>query len=75
MTLPRCIIERDLPAIGSLEREQLRPAIARSKDAKRRLGPNIQWAQSYVSDHRATASIWQAARPLSESMRKWQASP
>jgi Protein of unknown function (DUF4242) len=53
MTLQRFIIERDLPAIGSLEREQLRPAIARSKDAMRRLGPDIQWAQSYVSDHKS----------------------
>ena len=42
MTLQRFIIERDLPAIGSLEREQLRPALERSKDLMRRLGPDIQ---------------------------------
>jgi hypothetical protein len=50
MTLQRFIIERDVPAVGSLEREQLRAAVSRSTDAMRRLGPDIQWAQSYVGD-------------------------
>jgi Protein of unknown function (DUF4242) len=50
MTLQRFIIERDVPAIGSLEREQLRAAVSKSKDVMRQLGPDIQWAQSYVSD-------------------------
>lgn len=50
MTLQRFIIERDVPAVGSLEREQLRAAVSKSKDVMRQLGPNIQWAQSYVSD-------------------------
>jgi hypothetical protein len=50
MTLQRFIIERDVPAVGSLEREQLRNAVSKSKDVMRQLGPDIQWAQSYVSD-------------------------
>lgn len=50
MTLQRFIIERDVPAVGSLEREQLRAAVSKSKDVMRQLGPDIQWAQSYVSD-------------------------
>jgi hypothetical protein len=50
MSLQRFIIERDVPAVGSLEREQLRAAVSRSKDVMRQLGPDIQWAQSYVSD-------------------------
>jgi hypothetical protein len=50
MTLQRFIIERDVPAVGSLEREQLRAAVSKSKDVMRELGPDIQWAQSYVSD-------------------------
>ncbi|MEH2500361.1 hypothetical protein V1294_006840 [Bradyrhizobium sp. AZCC 1678] len=49
MTLQRFIIER-VPAVGSLEREQLRAAVSKSKDVMRQLGPDIQWAQSYVSD-------------------------
>jgi hypothetical protein len=50
MTLERFIIERDVPAVGSLEREQLRAAVSKAKDVMRELGPDIQWAQSYVSD-------------------------
>jgi hypothetical protein len=50
MTLRRFIIERDVPAVGSLEPEQLRAAVSQSKDVMRQLGPDIQWAQSYVSD-------------------------
>lgn len=50
MTLQRFIIERDVPAVGSLERERLRAAVSKSKDVMRQLGPDIQWAQSYVAD-------------------------
>ena len=50
MTLQRFIIERDVPAVGSLEREQLRAAVSKSKAVMRQLGPDIQWAQSYVCD-------------------------
>jgi hypothetical protein len=50
MTLQRFIIERDVPAVGTLEREQLRAAVSKSKDVMRQLGPNIQWTQSYVAD-------------------------
>jgi len=46
--MQRFIIERDVPKVGSLDREQLRAAVAKSKDVMRQLGPDIQWAQSYV---------------------------
>jgi hypothetical protein len=48
MTLQRFIIERDAPAVGSLEMEQMRAGLCKSKDVIRQLGPDIQWAQSYV---------------------------
>jgi hypothetical protein len=60
MTLQRFIIERDLPAIGSLEREQLRPALARSKDVMRRLGPDIQWKFRLAGPASSTARSWHA---------------
>jgi len=50
MTLQRFIIERDMPAVGSLEREQLRAGVSMSKEVLRQLGPDIQWEQSYVCD-------------------------
>lgn len=43
------IIERDLPAIGSAEREQLKAAAAKSNSVLRQLGPDIQWVESYVA--------------------------
>ncbi|HKS88121.1 MAG TPA: DUF4242 domain-containing protein [Stellaceae bacterium] len=49
MALRKFIIERDIPAVGSLEREQLRGAAAKSNDVLRQLGPDIQWVDSYVA--------------------------
>jgi hypothetical protein len=49
MTLRKFIIERDIPAVGSLEREQLRGAAAQSNGVLRQLGPDIQWVESYVA--------------------------
>ena len=49
--MPRFVIERDIPEIGSSEREQLRGAAAASNDvlvAMRSEGKNISWEQSYV---------------------------
>jgi hypothetical protein len=50
MALRKLVIERDIPKVGSLEREQLRGAAAKSNEALRQLGPDIQWVQSYVAD-------------------------
>jgi hypothetical protein len=49
MTLRKFIIERDIPAVGSLDREQLRGAAAKSNEALREIGPDIQWQESYVA--------------------------
>ncbi|RPI45951.1 MAG: DUF4242 domain-containing protein, partial [Hyphomicrobiaceae bacterium] len=46
------IIERDIPKVGSLEREQLRAAAAKSNEALSQLAPNIQWVESYVADNK-----------------------
>jgi Protein of unknown function (DUF4242) len=49
MTLRKFIIERDIPAVGSFEREQLRGAAATSNKALKELGPDIQWVESFVA--------------------------
>jgi hypothetical protein len=49
MALRKFIIERDIPAVGSLEREQLRGAAAKSNEVLQHLGPDIQWQESYVA--------------------------
>jgi hypothetical protein len=50
MTLRRFVIEREIPKIGTFEREQLREAAAKSNEVLRQLGPDIQWIESYVAD-------------------------
>jgi hypothetical protein len=49
MALRRFIIERDIPKVGSFEREQLRGAAAKSNSVLKELGPDIQWVESFVA--------------------------
>ncbi len=45
----RYVIERDIPEVGSFEREQLKGAAAKSNEALAQLAPKIQWIHSYVA--------------------------
>lgn len=47
--MKKYIIERDIPKVGTLEREQLREAAAKSNSVLQQLGPDIQWQESYVA--------------------------
>lgn len=47
--MKKFIIEREIPAVGSLERQQLKDAAAKSNSVLRQLGPDIQWQESYVA--------------------------
>lgn len=47
--MKRYVIERDLPAIGSADREALKAAAKRSNEVLHQLGPDIQWVESYVA--------------------------
>ena len=48
----RYVIEREIPEVGSLEREQLAAAAAKSNEALAELGSDIQWVNSYVAGDR-----------------------
>ena len=48
--MKRFLIERAIPQVGSLDREQLRAAAKKSNDVLRQLGPDIQWIESFVAD-------------------------
>ena len=52
MPLRKFIIERDIPKVGSFERDQLRDAAAKSNEVLHQLGPDIQWVESYVADNK-----------------------
>ncbi len=45
----RFVIERDIPKVGSFEREQLKGAAAKSNAVLAQLAPEIQWIHSYVA--------------------------
>ena len=47
--MKKYIIERDIPEVGSLEREQLRGAAQKSNEALAQLAPDIQWIESFVT--------------------------
>ena len=47
--MQRYIIERDLPAIGTADRDALREAAAKSNQVLAELAPHIQWEHSYVA--------------------------
>ncbi len=47
--MKKYMIEREIPKIGSLEREQLQQGAAKSNQVLRQLGPDIQWLESFVT--------------------------
>jgi hypothetical protein len=50
MSLRRFVIEREIPKVGTFEREQLRDASRASNAVLAELGPDIQWVESFVTD-------------------------
>jgi hypothetical protein len=48
--MKRYVIERDLPAVGSLDRAQLKDAAATSNAALAQLSGKVQWLQSFVAE-------------------------
>ena len=47
--MKKYMIEREIPKVGSLEREQLQEAAAKSNQVLRQLGPDIQWSESFLT--------------------------
>jgi hypothetical protein len=50
--MKKYLIEREVPSIGTLTPEQMRDVSARSNDALRQIGPNIQWIESFVAQNK-----------------------
>ena len=48
--MPKFVIEREIPGAGKLTPEQLQAISQTSCGVLRKLGPQIQWVQSYVTD-------------------------
>jgi hypothetical protein len=47
--MKKYMIEREIPKIGTLERERLQEGAAKSNQVLRQLGPDIQWLESFVT--------------------------
>ena len=52
--MPKYLIERDIPNVAALSREELRGIAQRSCAVLVQLGPTIQWVQSYVTEDKIT---------------------
>jgi hypothetical protein len=50
--MPKFVIEREIPSVGSLSPEQLQAISQTSCGVLRKLGPEIQWLHSYVTDNK-----------------------
>ena len=50
--MPKYIIERELAGAGKLTREQLQGISQKSCGVLKKLGPQIQWLESYVTNDR-----------------------
>ena len=50
--MPKFIIERVVPGAGNLTADDLKAMSIRSCDVLNKLGPTIQWVQSYVTDNK-----------------------
>jgi hypothetical protein len=48
--MPKYLIERDIPGAGKLSDQELHAVSQKSCSVLNRLGPQIQWVQSYVTD-------------------------
>jgi hypothetical protein len=49
-TMPKYVIERELPGAGSLSAQELQGISAKSNHVIGELGPEIRWLTSYVTD-------------------------
>lgn len=47
--MPKFVIEREIPGAGSLSSDQLQAISQTSCIVLRKLGPSIQWVESYVT--------------------------
>ena len=47
--MPKYVIEREIPGAGSMTPEQLQAASQTSCGVLHKMGPQIQWQQSYVT--------------------------
>ena len=48
--MPKYVIEREIPGAGNLSQQELKEISQKSCEVLNKLGPQIQWLESYVTD-------------------------
>ena len=48
--MPKYVIERDIPGVGSSSAQELQSVSRKSCDVLEELGPKVQWQHSYLTD-------------------------
>ena len=48
--MPKFVIEREIPGASKMTDEELRAATLKSFEVLKKLGPEIKWIHSYVTD-------------------------
>ena len=48
--MPKYVIEREIPKAGQMSTEQLQAISQKSCSVLNKLGPQVQWVHSYVTD-------------------------
>lgn len=48
--MPKFVIEREIPGVGNLSSEEMKAVSQTSCNVLRKMGPEIQWVQSYVAE-------------------------
>ena len=50
--MKRFMIERDIPATGAAEPEEMRAVARRSIELAKHFRPNIEWVESYIAENK-----------------------
>ena len=50
--MPKYLIEREIPGAGELSADQLQGVAQKSCGVLQKMGPQIQWVQSYVTNNK-----------------------
>ena len=48
--MPKYVIERDVPGASKRSEAEIRESVSKSLEALKKLGPEIRWIQSWVTD-------------------------
>ncbi|MCO4292803.1 DUF4242 domain-containing protein [Solitalea sp. MAHUQ-68] len=65
--MPKFVIERNIPNVGNLSKEELTGVAQKSCSVLNSMGPQIQWVQSYVTGDKIYCVY---IAPDEESVRK-----